>query len=255
MSSFPRSGKKGDTRRRKQVTIDESISFDFRASIALNKISKDVQTHVGRINRAGILAAEAYVISNRDVQSMDILDQWLHYIDTEEILPLFDKINKDYNKPKLPGIDWGDPGISQRVVEVSQTWARQKEALYDIFTDLGPALLKELVLAANTFQYAVYQSFLLLLQNLQQLSLHNFADLVELISLTICDAELAIELLLECLEPESQRLLVGNAIEIDQITKCFIGLALNHIDMISNAQRFAMSPIPLMLKGVGQDGY
>jgi regulator of nonsense transcripts 1 len=56
-SSLSRSKNEGDRRRQKQVTIDESMNFDCRASIALDKISKDVQTHVGRIKRAGILAA------------------------------------------------------------------------------------------------------------------------------------------------------------------------------------------------------
>jgi len=56
-SSFRRIKNEGDRRRQEQVTIDESINFDCRVSIALDKISEDIRTHVGRINRAGVLAA------------------------------------------------------------------------------------------------------------------------------------------------------------------------------------------------------
>lgn len=272
---------------------------------------------------------------------MAVLDQWLHCVDTEEILPLFDKPQKDYVTTRFSGIDWDDPAVSQVAIEVtrdknssilrtvssldeirqvltllescneyqhvqsvytelltleesgrctvtqggprdhaarsdlaqllvrflqvapyliplffqSQTWARQKEALHEVITRLGPVLLKELVLTANTVQYAIRRSFLLLLQNLQQLSPHNFAELVELIALTISNVELAIDLLFECLEPETKRLLTGSAIEIEQVTKCLMGIALNHIDVMSGDKMLPTSPIELELDGIGQDGY
>jgi regulator of nonsense transcripts 1 len=56
-SSFKNLENKGDRRRQKQATIDASINFDCRASIALDKISKDIQDHVGLVRRAGIHAA------------------------------------------------------------------------------------------------------------------------------------------------------------------------------------------------------
>ncbi|RDW72796.1 hypothetical protein BP6252_06703 [Coleophoma cylindrospora] len=340
-SSMWRNKGKGDRRRQKQATIDESMNFDCRASIALDKISKDVQTHVGRINRTGILAAETYVISNRDVQSMAVLDQWLHYVDTEEILPLFGKTHKDYMTTTISGIDCDTTAVSHMALEISrgknlsilqtigsldevqqllkllescdeyqhlqavytellnleargcflvaqdrpqdhathsdlakllvrflqtapyliplffqsQTWTRQKEALHETFTALSPALFKELALAANTFHYTIRQSFLLLLQNLEQLSLHNFAELVELISLVVSDVELAIDLLFECLEPEIKRLLPGSVIEIERIMKCFMGIALNHIDMMSSDKMPDTILIELKLDGIDENGY
>ncbi|RDW87959.1 hypothetical protein BP5796_03653 [Coleophoma crateriformis] len=340
-SSLWRSKGKGDRRRQKQVTIDESVNFDYRASIALDKISKDVQTHVGKINRAGILAAETYVISNRDVQSMAVLDQWLHYVDTEEILPLFGKTHKAYMTNRLSSIDYDNTAASHIALEIargkhlsvlrtigsfdevqqllkllkscdeyqhlqtvytellnleaggdflvtqdcpqdharnsdlakllvrflqtapyliplffqSQTWEHQKEALHETFTALSPAFLKEIVLAANTFHYTTRQSFLLLLQNLQQLSLHNFAKLVELISLAVSDAELAIDLLFECLEPEIKRLLPGSVIEIEQIMKYSMGIALNHIDVMSSDKMPDAVLFELKLDDIDENGY
>jgi len=56
-SSFHNTKNRGDRRRQKQVTIDDGINFDCRASVALNKIDKRIQSHVGRMYRAGVLAA------------------------------------------------------------------------------------------------------------------------------------------------------------------------------------------------------
>lgn len=195
------------------------------------------------------------MISNRHLKPLLLLDQWLHYVDMEEILPLFKKTRKDFSIAKPSPIDLGNPEISQGVVDVvretnmsrlqtikslneiqhifyisstrvttrrcasarfttnystlklvgvfnservspraakshtltrshgggqvacsdlstllvrfllkatclislffrSQTWKIQKETLHGVLTTLGPALLRELVLAANSFQYA-----------------------------------------------------------------------------------------------------
>jgi hypothetical protein len=61
-TSFRNMKRKEDRRKQKQVTIDGSINFDCRASIALNKISADIQQHVGRVHRAGIIAAVGIII-------------------------------------------------------------------------------------------------------------------------------------------------------------------------------------------------
>lgn len=50
----------GDRRRQAQIAIDAGINFDIRASVALNKISEPIRQHVGRMNRAGILAAVGF---------------------------------------------------------------------------------------------------------------------------------------------------------------------------------------------------
>ncbi len=41
----------------REKTIVEGINYDWRASIALEKFSSDLQQHIGRVNREGILAA------------------------------------------------------------------------------------------------------------------------------------------------------------------------------------------------------
>lgn len=47
----------GDRRRQRQFTIDRGVNTDIRASIALDKFSKGLQRHIGRVNRAGVSAA------------------------------------------------------------------------------------------------------------------------------------------------------------------------------------------------------
>lgn len=56
-SSYRNMKSEGDRRRQKQNTVDSGVNAECRASVALNKISSDVQRHVGRVNRQPILGA------------------------------------------------------------------------------------------------------------------------------------------------------------------------------------------------------
>ena len=123
----------GDTRRQRQVTLDVGINCDFVTSIALDKFSRRLQTHIGKVNRNPVLAAvgkvlhalwfinsrlqEIYVISNRDTRSLRALDLWLSAIDTEEILPLFDNQAREYTLPTLSTVDWSsEPEFLSKIV-------------------------------------------------------------------------------------------------------------------------------------------
>ena len=81
-------------------------NWEWRASIALDKFSQRVKTHIGRVNRDGIKGAEVYVISNRDIQGQKILDLWLEQIDTEQVVARFDKIAREYSLPTVQETDW-----------------------------------------------------------------------------------------------------------------------------------------------------
>lgn len=56
-SSYRSTENIGDRRRQRQATIDNGTNFDFRVSIALDKFSRTLQRHVGRVNRNGLSAA------------------------------------------------------------------------------------------------------------------------------------------------------------------------------------------------------
>jgi hypothetical protein len=47
----------GGKRRARQATINSGLNFDCRASVALDKFSKGLQRHIGRVNRNGVLGA------------------------------------------------------------------------------------------------------------------------------------------------------------------------------------------------------
>lgn len=117
-SSYRQEKGGGDRRRQKQKAFEDGTNYACRASISLDKISKDVQTHVGRINRSGILAAEVYVISNRDVESLRALDLWLQYVDTQEKLPLFEDEAKEFSIPTLGNIEWAsEPAFVEDILQ------------------------------------------------------------------------------------------------------------------------------------------
>jgi hypothetical protein len=47
----------GDKRRIREQTIRKKLNFECKASVALDKISKDIQTHVGKVQGEGVLGA------------------------------------------------------------------------------------------------------------------------------------------------------------------------------------------------------
>ena len=47
----------GEKRRQRQVTLDVGLNRDFVTSVALDKFSKGLQTHIGRVNRNTVVAA------------------------------------------------------------------------------------------------------------------------------------------------------------------------------------------------------
>src|SRR5690242_9536616 len=311
----------GDKRRERERTVQQQINFDCTASVALDKIGRDIQNHIGKVQGEGVLGGvsvftkrliyyadqmeEVYVISNRDVASMRVLDQWLHYVDTQEVLPLFERLELDYTTSKLAMLNWGDCSNIVRLVcrdnnlsslhqlssitqlrEImdllkeydekkrlrdvfsqalllaedsafalqgesvvstllhylkgaayltstllqSRSWSRNKAALEHELTDLAPALAKGLVLVSNELAGFVTQPLSVLLRELRMLTTQTFADLVELIALTVRSPEAALDLLLGVFEPEVSRLLVGRPMATQQLTSSLFGVALDHID-------------------------
>ncbi|RWA08171.1 hypothetical protein EKO27_g6937 [Xylaria grammica] len=295
----------GDRRRQRQATLDSGQNVDFIASIALDKFSRGLQQHIGRVNRNGVLAAEVYVITNRDVQSMQTLDLWLKYIDTEERMPLFDEEPKEYSVPSLSAMDLTDEselitGVmnedlsvlkeAQSVDELSNTfkwlqehnakhlliksvayllgefsepestalaptdileavfislnsnpflsicfaqigdWSELPEEPADKIQNRGPDILRGFILSANDAQELVLHPLKNVFSQIQSMSTSTFSELVELVALTVHSPDLALDILLECFEPESARLLHGvDPLIVNYLTHNLIGIALDHI--------------------------
>lgn len=47
----------GDRRRMREQTIQQGTNFDCRASIALDKVGRQLQQHIGKVQRNGVLGA------------------------------------------------------------------------------------------------------------------------------------------------------------------------------------------------------
>ena len=105
-----------ERRRERQVTVETGLNSDFIISIALGKFSSGLAKHIGRVNRNPVLGAEIYVISNRDVRALQVLDQWLQYVDTQEVLPLFDNIGRAYKAASTKDLDWSTVAEPLRLI-------------------------------------------------------------------------------------------------------------------------------------------
>lgn len=115
-SSFRAIEDRGDKRRVKHATIEMGINSDMIISVALGKFSSSLARHMGRVNREPIIGAEIYVISNRDTTSMHVLDKWLEFIDTREVMPLFEKQEQPYKLADVKEVDWTkEPEYLQRI--------------------------------------------------------------------------------------------------------------------------------------------
>lgn len=63
------------------------------------------------------MGQEIYVISNRDTNSLRNLDLWSQYVDTQDVLPLFEQNAKDYTIATLDDVDWAtQPEFLKQIV-------------------------------------------------------------------------------------------------------------------------------------------
>ncbi|KAK0764238.1 hypothetical protein N5P37_003635 [Trichoderma harzianum] len=307
-SSYRNAANEQDRRRARQQTLANGTNVDYRASIALDKFSRNLQTHIGRLQRQGILAAEIYIISNRDVSSMRNLDLWEDYIGTEQVLPLFPREPKEYDVPKLHDVDWSlgaqpplvvevvkrgnlsalqdvlDPATLQQLfawlVEREQrgllthcfehlitsirndkvmapgdtlrtmadflqimpyisatfanlgSWRELPEELSVVLQNSSHTLLRSIILSEAEFGDLVLTPFHTILDNVDWLKLASFADLVELIALTVHSSSTALDLLLEGLDRNSSRFLTGRPAIVQNFVHNIIGIAVEHIGSV-----------------------
>jgi regulator of nonsense transcripts 1 len=67
---------------------------------------------------------------------MNYLDQWLQYVETEDVLPLFEKEELEYRLPKLDNVNWEDYSANVVMVVRDRSLAhlKQIDAMADIQT-------------------------------------------------------------------------------------------------------------------------
>lgn len=252
------------------------------------------------------------------------LDLWREFIDTNEIMPLFEENAKEYSIPMLSDVNWfeepeyiiriakekdlsvfdalekekqyvqifgwllekgekglllqsfkylaqsieGGPGSVQTSTRLQamldflkdapflsvtfarmNSWAALPPDVYKLLENSAPKILQAHVLSANEMQEFVIEPFKRLLSQIQFMSLTDFSDLVELISLTVRSPDTALDLILECLEPETTRILFGGLDLIQPFARNLFGIALDHIDEVEQAQRPRKELLDLKLAG------
>lgn len=295
----------GQRRRGREATIEQGANHDWVISIALNKFSANLAKHVGRVNRNAVVGVEIYVISNRDTRALQVLDQWLSLIDTEEIMPLFDKSEREYALPTMGDVDWsltpaficeiardaqfsnlellqrpaelvtllewllnhGQRAMLRKVFEyllssvmdsdrqnlkafVLETmvdflrkqpplvisfarlgsWAQLPMPIQRVLNERATDLLKAIIAAANDMQILVVKPFEYILTQMTYMSLLSFSSLAENISLMVRSSEIALDLLMGCLEPHGARLLTARPEVVHYFMKNCIGIAIEHSD-------------------------
>lgn len=254
---------------------------------------------------------EIYVISNRDLKGLRILDLWLDYVDTEKVLPLFEQEAREYTIPLLKSMDWttvpeqhvriagegdlralrqlesrkeleallewllrqrqysiilkiydeilggedadGRPISGTKLLQVltefltrapvastrlfqSDSWSEHRINLENLSPALIPEILRAIITSSTTMGLFTIPAFRQNLAETKQLSKQSFAELMELVALTARAPNIALELLLECLEPEAPRLIVGRPTATHRYIKSLIGLAVDHVEEAAENQ-------------------
>jgi regulator of nonsense transcripts 1 len=262
---------------------------------------------------------------------MQNLDLWLEFIDTREVIPLFEKNAKEYSVPKLSDVDWsGEPeyliqiakeksfsalkaleserqyshvfgwllergekelllqcfkcllahlggdqsGSAKPLIMVGtmlnflksapflsvtfarmESWATLPPDTCELIERSGPKILQAHILSANEMQELVVEPFKRVISQIRSMSLTDFADLVELISLTVRSPDIALDLLLECLELESTRILPGRPALIQHFVRNVVGIALDSIDEAAQPQITRKDLLDLKLGAGDSEGY
>jgi hypothetical protein len=111
----------------------------------------------------------------------------------------------------------------------SEIWKVYAETLKEEVFSIAPRLLCMLVLSGNSLGSFVIEPFGIVLSQMKELRYQQLSELIELVTLTIRSADLALDLLLEQLDPHLSKILASNPKSIHRYTRQLYGAALDHI--------------------------
>jgi hypothetical protein len=193
------------------------------------------------------------IIRDRDTSALDRITsradlsrmlKWLYEHDsTDRMVEVYNHILSDVFKPsrvRPQSLEWRIdalldhlrlvPFLAARFTGLS-SWSNAdlQESIALKIQSRGYEILQALVLSADAAGELVVVPFQVALQRLHSISFDGVAKLVELCALTIQSPDLAMDLLLNCLESESIRLMTGRPAVITHFTRNVIGVALEHI--------------------------
>ncbi|KAL2164903.1 hypothetical protein VTH06DRAFT_199 [Thermothelomyces fergusii] len=116
-------------------------------------------------------------------------------------------------------------------------------------------ILRAYILSANDAQDSIIAPLRSFLSRVRGLSFHSFANLVELTALTIRRPDIAIDVLLECFEAESSRLLLGRPALVRHFVRNSIAIALDHVGEAAEQAKPRRDLLQLKLLPEDRDGY
>lgn len=262
---------------------------------------------------------------------MQNLDLWLDFVDTREVMPLFEKNAKEYTIPKITDVDWSaEPEYVVRIAKQKdlstlnnldseeeynhvfkwclergeggfllqcfkhllarlqdhelgsikylvalqsmlkflesapllsmafariQSWTTLPASVLEFLEQSGRQILQAQILSANRMQEFVVEPFKKVMSQIRSMSFSDFADLVELISVTVRFPDVALDLIFECLEPESARILSGPPAMVKHFVRNLLGIALDHIDAAAQPQPPRKDLVDLKSGSGDSEGY
>lgn len=116
-------------------------------------------------------------------------------------------------------------------------------------------ILRAFILSANQAEEFVATPLRAFLSTVELMSLSEFADLVQLISLTVRSPEVALNVLLGCLEPEATRILPGEPPLVRHFVRNIIANALDHIGEAAEQCQTRDDLLEIRLLDEQEDGY
>lgn len=118
----------------------------------------------------------------------------------------------------------------------SDPWSQHRTDLEELSPTLVPEILRSIIISSTMIGSLTVPAFRQTLAEAKVLSMQSFAELVELVALTSRSPDMALEILLECLEPESPRLIIGRPAATHRYIKSLIGLVVDHVEEAAEDQ-------------------
>ncbi|KAK4182258.1 RNA dependent RNA polymerase-domain-containing protein [Podospora australis] len=145
-------------------------------------------------------------------------------------------------------ISFGRMQFLESAYEASETLANMLEA-YSF------EVLRAYILSANDTKELVVTPLKSYLSRVRGLTMWQFGELVQLVALTVRQPEVAMDILLECFEAESARLLSGRPALVQHFVRNVIAIALDHIGEASEQSKTRKELLRLKLLPELKDGY
>ncbi|KAI7767100.1 hypothetical protein LZL87_012386 [Fusarium oxysporum] len=251
-----------------QDVVDRGKQAEVVASIALERFSRGLQTHIGRIDTTETLPLfsekpKDYSLPKRSDVLSPSDPSWLIGIVRGNVMSaltrlearqavfmqFFEHILNNIEKAAVDAKELFNAMLE--VLTVEPTWAitltpfissprtdKEQNLVLLLEASLLP-ILRAFVLSANTMGQLILEPFKSILSAITPgiLSLHDILSLLELAALTIQSTDLALDLFLDRLQPNASRFMVTDRNMTGHLLRNLIAIALDHIEKADNVAK------------------